>query len=919
MRDKRHNSIALLLFVVSASILFTLAVYTSLMMDSVSSFLKDDIRERLLSVSRLASTLMTPEELSQLDSPDDIDTPLFREVKERLIAFCEESNVVFVYFMRLNDDGLYQFIIDNDTTEETVNLATEPLDPESGPDSAYRGEAVTTDLENYSEGYEGYLSSFAPVYDEKGTVIAVVGVDISDDQILAVSKHTRNLIILLIISVVLVVVSGLTNILLHVRRGRRLDINLKQQQLMSEISQSLVSDEPLTALIENALRRTGEFLKVSRCFIAVADPTTNTDKLVYLWSSVEDSRAAEIAKDLDDVLHGLFPATAPETGVVTPFYCNDVDSECGARRSAFARAGLKSFIMAPLYVEGRLWGILSIESCAEKRHWNDNDAQLVDTVSSAMAGAITRNIIEAERVAALERAVLASRAKGDFLSNMSHEMRTPMNAIIGMSTIGLSATEMERKDYCLGRISDASSHLLGIINDVLDISKIEANKLELSYASFNFSKMIDRVINVISFRMDEQHQELGVTIDRAIPENIITDDQRLAQVVTNLLSNAVKFTPEGGAVKLSAHLLASEDDLFTIRIDVCDTGIGISPEQQERLFTSFEQADTGTSRKFGGTGLGLAISKRIVELMGGAIWIESELGRGSTFRFTFKARRGKNEEYNYLPTDVNWNNVRILAVDDAEETRDYFNQTAARFGVTCTTAGNGEEALASIARTGGYDVYFIDWKMPDMDGIELTRRIKSQFGDKAMVIMTSSADWSEIEDEALRAGVGRFVQKPLSISSIADCLNELFAASAIQQAELDARQLPDFSAYRILLAEDVEVNCEIVLALLEPTGLEMDCVGNGKEALEMFSAHPTRYNLIFMDVQMPEMDGIEATRKIRALDIPQAQTVPIVAMTANVFREDVENCLKAGMNGHVGKPLDLPEVVAALRKWLPAN
>jgi CheY-like chemotaxis protein len=302
--------------------------------------------------------------------------------------------------------------------------------------------------------------------------------------------------------------------------------------------------------------------------------------------------------------------------------------------------------------------------------------------------------------------------------------------------------------------------------------------------------------------------------------------------------------------------------------------------------------------------------------MGGSIWVESELGKGSAFKFTIQVRRGKDEEYRYLPADISWDTVRILAVDDADETREYFEQTAKRFGIACDTAADGAEALGAIAHAGSYDVYFIDWKMPEMDGIELARRIKAQFGEASVIILTSAVDWSEIESEAREAGVDRFLHKPLSTSSIADCLNELFAASAIQQTEREAEQLPDFSAYRVLLAEDIEINREIVLALLEPTGLNIECAENGAEALRLLSEDPTGYDLIFMDVQMPEMDGIEATQRIRALDAPRAQTIPIVAMTANVFREDVDNCMAVGMNDHVGKPLDLPEVLSVLRKWL---
>jgi signal transduction histidine kinase/CheY-like chemotaxis protein len=910
--------------------MFVLTIYTSLMMNSISTYLKEDIQARLLVVSQLAAVQVEPEELEQLDSPEDIDTLLFQNIKTRLVEFAENNGIVFVYYMRKTEDGLYQFIIDNDLTEETVDLTSEPIGSEPAPEAAYSGTATTSGLENYSIGYTGLLSAFAPVYDKQGDIVAIAGVDISDERILAVSKQMRNLIILLIFSVVFVVASGLANIYLQVRKERHLKANLEQQKLMSEISQSFISDEPIAALIGDALRRTGEFLKVDRCVIAIADKATGISHPVYLWSPAEDEHSGSlvaedersgslVAEDADEIFNEMFPSVAPDSGVVPAVYCNDIDSEDDVRRKVFERAGLKSFIMTPLYIEGVLWGILGIESRAVTRQWNDNDAQLVSTVSSAIVGAIARDLIEKERAAALERAVLASHAKGDFLSNMSHEMRTPMNAIIGMSTIGLSVTEIERKDHCLASINDASGHLLGIINDVLDMSKIEADKLELSFISFNFKRMIEKAISLITFRVEERQQELLVTVDEKIPDHVVTDDQRLTQIIMNLLSNAVKFTPEKGTIRLDAQLVNEEDGAFTVQIAVSDTGIGISPEQQEKLFTSFEQADSGTARKFGGTGLGLAISKRIVMLMGGDIWIESELGKGATFVFTIKVRRGKGEEYNYLPTDVNWDNVSVLAVDDAEETRNYFGQMAERFGISCDTAANGEEALAMLTQTAGYDVYFVDWRLPGMNGIEVTRRIKAQSEGGAMVVMTSSADWREIEADALQVGVDRFVQKPLSLSNIADCLNGLFAVSAIRQTEIEAGDLNDFSAYRVLIAEDVEVNREVVMALLEPTGLEMECSENGLETLERFKETPARYDLIFMDVQMPKMDGYEATRVIRALDIPEAKTIPIVAMTANVFREDVENCFAAGMDDHVGKPLDLPEVMSVLRKWLPRS
>jgi len=514
-------------------------------------------------------------------------------------------------------------------------------------------------------------------------------------------------------------------------------------------------------------------------------------------------------------------------------------------------------------------------------------------------------------------AEIASHAKGDFLANMSHEMRTPMNAIIGMTAIAKSAADKERKDYCLHKIEDASTHLLGVINDILDMSKIEANKLELCPTQFSFEHMLQKVANVINFRVDEKQQNFTVHIDKNIPSTLIGDDQRLAQVITNLLSNAVKFTPENGSIRLDTQLMGEVDGVCTIKIQVADTGIGISEEQRSRLFTSFEQADNGISRKFGGTGLGLAISKRIVEFMGGTIWIESTLGEGSTFAFTIQAGRG-SEQQAPLPSGRGWNDIRVLAVDDSQELREYLCEVMQQLGVNCDFAESGEEACELIRQNNHYDLYFVDWKMPGMNGVELSHFINEHNGGSSIVIMMSATEWSVIEPEAKSAGVNKFLPKPLFPSALADCINECLGAENILEANDEQVGEEDcFVGYHILLAEDVEINREIVLALLEPTGLRIDCAENGAQALERYSSAPEQYDLIFMDVQMPEMDGYQATQRIRALDIPRAKKIPIIAMTANVFREDIEKCLGAGMNDHVGKPLDINDVLDKLHQYLP--
>ncbi|MDR1353172.1 MAG: PAS domain-containing protein, partial [Treponema sp.] len=351
---------------------------------------------------------------------------------------------------------------------------------------------------------------------------------------------------------------------------------------------------------------------------------------------------------------------------------------------------------------------------------------------------------------AREEAERASVAKGSFLANMSHEIRTPMNAIIGMTAIAKSSPDPEKKDYCLNKIEDASAHLLGIINDILDMSKIEANKLELAPADFDFEKMLQKIVNVISFRVEEKHQNLMIRIDEAIPRTLFGDDQRLAQVVANLLSNAVKFTPDYGSIGLDACLSGKENGFCTLQIEISDSGIGISKEQQSRLFNSFEQADSGTSRKFGGTGLGLAISRRIVEMMGGGIRIESELGKGTSFIFTVTLKEEKQDNARLLADGVNWNAIRIFAADGAPEIREYFGDIARRLGVNCDSSPGGEEAAALIRKNGPYDMYFVGRKAHNTDSVDLdlVRRIKEKNTDKPVIAIASATEWNLIAGEA---------------------------------------------------------------------------------------------------------------------------------------------------------------------------
>ena len=525
--------------------------------------------------------------------------------------------------------------------------------------------------------------------------------------------------------------------------------------------------------------------------------------------------------------------------------------------------------------------------------------------------------LQKELLEAKEDAIRSSVAKSDFLSRMSHEMRTPLNAIIGMTGIARASADEAKRDYCLEKIDEASTHLLGVINDVLDISKIEANKLELADTEFELEDMLRRIINVVLFRIEEKEQVLVVSLDPHAPTSLVADEQRLSQVLANLLSNAVKFTPEGGTISMAVAHLDEDDGLCTLRLSVKDTGIGLSEEQKARLFQSFAQADGTIARRFGGTGLGLAISKRIVELMGGAIWVESVVNEGAAFIFTIKAGRGSGCRGSFAQRAADLAGMRFLVADPSPDLWTYFSGLGEALAVRFDCA-RAMDAVFDMLENDRYDAAFLDWKLAGEEGV---RRVLEAAPDLPVTVMSSAAVWSDIRARARELGASSFAAKPLFASGVIECIRECLGHDISgQQRAGDRVFTPEpgcFAGRRMLLAEDIAVNREIVAALLEETGIAIDCAVNGREAYELFRERPETYDLIFMDIHMPEMDGYEATRNIRALNLPRARVVPVIAMTANVFREDIERCLDAGMDDHIGKPLATEELFSKLCRYLP--
>jgi len=560
---------------------------------------------------------------------------------------------------------------------------------------------------------------------------------------------------------------------------------LRQEELMSAISKCFTATEDIKILIPKALKISGEHMGVNHAFLSKYSGESNTLECLYEWydekacSFINGKGKWPITQDMqifNDMFTKGYAAVEDYSQLIHPNFKIVKDYN------------IRAFLNIPIEISGKFWGILGFIFYDSPAEWSESNIHLGKLIAGIFSGVIKRNMAEEELILAKEIAEQASRSKGNFLSRMSHEMRTPMNAVIGMTRIGLSSHDLQRKDYCLGKIELASTHLLGVINDVLDMSKIEANKLELSCSGFSLEKMLSRVINVVNFQIEEKQLHLTLSVDSDIPEIIISDEQRLSQVLTNLLGNAIKFTPHGGTVFLFVHKLREEEGACTLQFEIKDTGIGISAEQMQKLFSPFEQADGSISRRYGGTGLGLVISKQIVELMKGEIRVNSAVGVGTSFIFDICAG---------LPQDP----------------------------VQDTSSMAGDAAGAS--------------------------------------------------------------------------------------------ERQDFSHVKILVAEDIEINREIMEALLEPTGVSIDFAVDGSTAYEQFSADPSAYDIVFMDIHMPKINGYEVTKMIRRLEHPSAKTVPIIAMTADVFREDIEKCIKAGMNDHVGKPLDIDKITEKLIQYSP--
>ena len=930
MKKLRENLSAQIIVIVTAILLAVNLALGARLVSHSKAAMKDLIQSRMLDISNTAADMLDGDVLKSL-SAEDKGTAPYQAVHDTLAVF--QKNIALEYIYTIRDVGNRQFIFMIDPALENASEFGEAV---FYTDALYTASLGTpaVDEEPYTDAWGRFYSAYSPVFDSDGGIAAIVAVDFSaqwyDEQI---SRQTRSIAFNSFLTVLL----GIALTMVVTRRLRR-----QLQSMIADISELSRDVNDLTQEIRNDNTQAGFQPSKSVRALSEAIHTIKEELGQYVKSlhAQANSMITALASDYRSVYYidldrgegvcyqaladydsGLQAGEHFAYQAVMERYANDCVTE--PYREAFLRfidpdairAGLeKERLISYLYMVRR-GGAESYETVrfAGVRHPEDRDDHIVHAVGMGFTDvdAETRKAMAQSDAlrAALVTAEAASRAKTAFLSNMSHEIRTPMNAIIGLDNIALADGSISEstRDH-LEKIGLSARHLLGIINDILDMSRIESGRMTLKSEEFSFAKTLEQINTIIGGQCRDKGDHYECRIIGQVGNYYIGDDMKLRQVMINILGNAVKFTPEGGSVTFRVETSARYNDYSTLRFIVSDTGVGMSKEYLPRIFDAFSQEDSSATNKYGSTGLGMPITKSIVELMNGAIEVESEKGRGTTFTVTLtlqdSGRKDGIEGAALRPQEM-----CVLVIDDDSVACEHARLVLREVGIECETALSGAEGLEMVkirhARREPYHLIVVDWKMPDLDGVETTRQIRSVVGAETPIIILTSYNWDDVMEEAKAAGVDAFVSKPLFAGTV---IEEFHAAFAKKKSLLSKAPV-ELSGKHVLLAEDVAVNAEIITMLLSMRGMTVDRAENGRVAVELFAAHEAGYyDAILMDMRMPEMDGLEATRSIRAMDRTDAKIIPIIALTANAFDEDVQRSMQAGLNAHLSKPVQ-PETL----------
>ena len=826
----------------------------------------------------------------------------------------QSSDATFCNLYTSNGVALSNTVLGGLAVEDNLLEALEHADYEPG--SSY--EQVRKD---FNEGNKGYVSftydgiretlSYAPIPGTDWLLTYLLRESVISDNISDVSNDI--LLRSILLSVLALVVLGLMfgYIIRQMRRNSRLLLEKETAEAENRVKHEEM--EQRLALQEELLAQKAEQEQQSRMITALS---SDYRSVYYLeldrnWGICYQSRSDLQGFAIGEEFSYLEAVTAYCNQYVVESYREDFLSFIHPDniREQLMDKPVISFLYM-ICVDGKE----SYEAVrfAVVRKPEEREDGAIHNVGACFADvdAETRASLEQQQALseALAAAEQASKAKTAFLSNMSHEIRTPMNAIIGLNNIALNEPDIpERVAGHLKKIGDSAQHLLGIINDILDMSRIESGKMIVKEEEFSFAKSLEQVNTIINGQCMEKGVKYECHTVGNIDDRYIGDGMKLKQVMINILGNAVKFTPEGGSVTFTIEEGGRFEGKATLKMTFEDTGIGMSEDFLPHIFEAFAQEDSSSTNKFGSTGLGLPITKSIVELMNGHIEVSSKKGVGTTFVVTVVLGEAERES-DVLYENLNPQDINVLAIDDDPVALEHAQIILGQVGINCDVASSGEEGIEMVklrhARRDEYNLLLVDWKMPGMDGVETTRKIREIVGHELPIIILTSYNWDEIADEAHHAGVDTFVPKPLFAGSVMDEFQEAFKKKGGQEetrAELKGR--------RVLLAEDMTVNAEIMVMVLGMREVDADLAENGRIAVEKFTGNPAGYyDAILMDMRMPEMDGLEATKAIRSSGREDAETIPIIALTANAFDEDVQRSLQAGLNAHLSKPVE-PDVL----------
>ena len=892
--------------------------------------MKTLIDNHMLDIVSTASDMLDGDSLRDV-TPQDRGTPRYDHIYDTLSSFEKNIGLEFIYAVREVDDGSFIFVIDPAT-----ELASDYGDLVHMTDALRAAGQGTPSVDEvpYRDAFGYFYSAYYPVFDSSGEVAGVVAADFDANWYEEeVGTNTRTLII----ACALLTISGIVITLILTRQyNRKLDVIDKNLDELAKDLDSVTSEftdgDPVASLPGeggNRMQMLEGRISILRDNLREYMSHANTQANSMITAMASDYRSVyHVNLDKND---GVCYRGDPEDTLQSPegvhfpylerftWYANNVvteDYRKGFLRfiepDAIREALATQPIIAYRYLARRdSREYYEMIRMAGVRRAEDRDDGIVHSVGlgltiidAEMRDTLAKNEALAEALAMADEANMAKTA---FLSNMSHEIRTPMNAIIGLDTLALQDETLtdQTREY-LEKLGDSARHLLSLINDILDMSRIESGRVTLHSEEFSLSAMLEQINTMVMSQCSEKGLSFECHILSQVDDYYIGDDMKLKEVLINILSNAVKFTDAPGSVTLSVERTARFEDKSTLRFAVRDTGIGMDEDYIPKIFDSFSQEDSTKKNKYGSTGLGMAITKNIVEMMNGEIEVKSKKGVGSTF--TVVVTLGNCEHEGPAREDsIDPSSMRVLVVDDEEIAAEHARMALDKAGIRADVCMSGEEALRMLevqhAKQEPYNLVLMDWKMPGMDGIETSRQAREHYDNETTVVILTAYNWDDIADEARAAGVDGFLAKPLFASNVIEEFERIARRNNVDLFK--EKKQADLGGRRVLLAEDMEINAEIMMDILDMEDIACDHAQNGKEAFDLFAqSEPHTYSAILMDIRMPVMDGLEAAAAIRDLDRDDAKKIPIIALTANAFDEDVQHSLQAGMNAHLAKPVE---------------